>query len=69
MKKAEQLALDLTLCEYPEGLTFDEIMEVLRNDSQDVVTFYYLYDEIPYSDVATIIEEFKDSIERVYGIG
>lgn len=68
LTKAEDLALGLTLCEWPEGLSFSEIMEVLRNDNDDdVISVYYLYEGIPNEDVATIIEDIKESIVRVYG--
>lgn len=65
MNKYQSYALNHYLSDYPENLSFNEILELLLDenefDSITVADHYELYDE---SDIADFILEMVRSLER-----
>jgi hypothetical protein len=67
MKLSEQFALNQWLCDYPEDMTYDEIIAMLRVKNQwmvDGIDVWYLVENNTTDQVAMFIEDTKESFER-----
>jgi ABC-type iron transport system FetAB ATPase subunit len=67
MKAAEQFALNQWLSDYPEDMTYDEIIAALKVENQwmvDDITVWYLVENNTTDQVAMFIEDTKDAFER-----
>jgi hypothetical protein len=67
MKLSERFALNQWLCDYPEDMTYDEIIAMLRVKNQwmvDGIDVWYLVENNTTDQVAMFIEDTKESFER-----
>lgn len=66
MKASEQFALNQWLTDYPEGMTYDEIIAALQVDDWKVdnITVWHLVENNTTDQVAMFIEDTKDAFER-----
>jgi hypothetical protein len=65
---AERFALNEWLTEYPDDLSYDEIIALLNVDNQwmvDGITVWYLVENNTTDQVAIFIGDTKDHFERV----
>jgi len=69
MKTSEHFALDEWLSDYPENLTYDEIIAILRDPENtwhaDNVTVWEAVENSTLDQVADYIESTKKHFERV----
>jgi hypothetical protein len=67
MKLSEQFALNQWLSDYPDDMTYDEVITALKVDNQwmvDDITVWYLVENNTTDQVAMFIEDTKDAFER-----
>lgn len=67
MKASEQFALNQWLSDYPDDMTYEEIITALKVDNQwmvDDITVWYLVENNTTDQVAMFIEDTKDAFER-----
>jgi len=66
MKLSEQFALNQWLSDYPDDMTYDEIIAALQVDEWkiDDITVWYLVENNTTDQVAMFIEDTKDAFER-----
>ena len=67
MKLSEQFALNQWLSDYPDDMTYDEVVTALKVDNQwmvDDITVWYLVENNTTDQVAMFIEDTKDAFER-----
>jgi hypothetical protein len=64
MNKAERFAINEWLSDYPEDKTFDEIMDLIREDDESV-TAWELVEHHPAADLIEIIYNTKMHFEFV----
>jgi hypothetical protein len=66
MKAAEQFALNQWLCDYPEDMTYEEIIAALQVDEWKVdnITVWELVENNTTDQVAMFIEDTKEAFER-----
>jgi hypothetical protein len=67
MKLSEQFALNQWLSDYPDDMTYEEIITALKVDNQwmvDDITVWYLVENNTTDQVAMFIEDTKDAFER-----
>jgi hypothetical protein len=65
---AERFALNEWLTEYPDDLSYDEIIALLNVDNQwmvEGITVWYLVENCTVNQVAIFIGDTKDHFERV----
>ena len=67
MKASEQFALNQWLCDYPEDMTYEEIIAALQVDEWKVdnITVWELVENNTTDQVAMFIEDTKEAFERV----
>ena len=67
MKASEQFALNQWLSDYPDNMTYEEIIAALKVDNQwmvDDITVWYLVENNTTDQVDMFIEDTKDAFER-----
>jgi hypothetical protein len=67
MKLSEQFALNQWLSDYPDDMTYDEVITALKVDNQwmvDDITVWYLVENNTTDQVAMFIEDTKEAFER-----
>jgi hypothetical protein len=67
LSKAERFALDEWLTEYPDDMTYDEIIALLNVENQwmvDDISVWYLVENNTTDQVAIFISDTKDHFER-----
>lgn len=67
MKLSEQFALNQWLSDYPDDMTYEEIIAALKVENQwmvDDITVWYLVENNTTDQVAMFIEDTKESFER-----
>jgi hypothetical protein len=66
MKASEQFALNQWLSDYPDNMTYEEIIAALQVDEWkiDDITVWYLVENNTTDQVAMFIEDTKDAFER-----
>ena len=66
MKAAEQFALNQWLCDYPDDMTYEEIIAALQVDEWKVdnITVWELVENNTTDQVAMFIEDTKEAFER-----
>lgn len=66
MKASEQFALNQWLSDYPDNMTYKEIIAALQVDEWkiDDITVWYLVENNTTDQVAMFIEDTKDAFER-----
>ena len=66
MKASEQFALNQWLCDYPEDMTYEEIIAALQVDEWKVdnITVWELVENNTTDQVAMFIEDTKEAFER-----
>ena len=67
MKASEQFALNQWLSDYPDDMTYEEIITALKVDNQwmvDDITVWYLVENNTTDQVAMFIEDTKEAFER-----
>jgi hypothetical protein len=67
MKLSEQFALNQWLSDYPDDMTYDEVITALKVNNQwmvDDITVWYLVENNTTDQVAMFIEDTKDAFER-----
>lgn len=67
LSKAERFALDEWLTEYPDDMTYDEIIALLNVKNQwmvDDISVWYLVENNTTDQVAIFIGDTKDHFER-----
>ena len=66
MTAAEQFALNQWLCDYPDDMTYEEIIAALQVDEWKVddITVWYLVENNTTDQVAMFIEDTKEAFER-----
>ena len=67
MKASEQFALNQWLSDYPDDMTYEEIITALKVDNQwmvDDITVWYLVENNTTAQVAMFIEDTKEAFER-----
>jgi len=72
MTNSEYFALDQWLCDYPDDMTYDEIIERLSVPNEwrvDDITVWYLVEHNTTDQVAQFIEDTKDAHERSLTFG
>lgn len=66
---AERFALDEWLTDYPDDLSYDEILIVMKNANNewnvDNITVWYLVENCTVDQVAMFIDSTKNHFERV----
>lgn len=69
MKTSELFALNEWLSDFPDNLTFDEIIAILRDPENawcaDDITVWDVVEDYPCEQVAGFIESTKKHFERV----
>jgi hypothetical protein len=70
MKKSERFALDQWLSDYPDGMTYAEIIEALTAEEGlwqvDDVTPWELVETFPLDAVAGFIDDTRAVLERCF---
>jgi hypothetical protein len=67
MKLSEQFALNQWLSDYPDEMTYEEVIAALKVENQwmvDDITVWYLVENNTTDQVAMFIEDTKDAFER-----
>jgi len=64
MNQAERFAINEWLSDYPEDKTFDEIMDLIREDDESV-TAWELVENYPAADLIEVIYNTKMHFEAV----
>jgi hypothetical protein len=67
MKLSERFALNQWLSDYPDDMTYDEIIAALKVENQwmvDDIDVWYLVENNTTDQVAMFIEDTKDAFER-----
>jgi hypothetical protein len=67
MKLSEQFALNQWLSDYPDDMTYEEIIAALKVENQwmvDDIDVWYLVENNTTDQVAMFIEDTKDAFER-----
>ena len=66
MKASEQFALNQWLCDYPDDMTYEEIIATLQVDEWKVdnITVWELVENNTTNQVAMFIEDTKEAFER-----
>ena len=66
MKASEQFALNQWLSDYPDNMTYEEIIAALQVDEWKVddITVWYLVENNTTDQVAMFIEDTKEAFER-----
>jgi hypothetical protein len=67
LSKAERFALDEWLTEYPDDMTYDEIIALLNVENQwmvDDISVWYLVENNMTDQVAIFIGDTKDHFEQ-----
>ena len=66
MKASEQFALNQWLCDYPDDMTYEEIIATLQVDEWKVdnITVWELVENNTTDQVAMFIEDTKEAFER-----
>jgi hypothetical protein len=66
MTASEQFALNQWLSDYPDNMTYEEIIAALQVDEWkiDDITVWYLVENNTTDQVAMFIEDTKDAFER-----
>lgn len=64
MKTSERFALNEWLTEYPENLTYDEILELLREEDESV-TVWRWFECIPTTDLIENIDNTQQHFAAV----
>ena len=67
MKLSEQFALNQWLSDYPDDMTYEEIIAALKVENQwmvDDITVWYLVENNTTDQVAMFIEDTKQAFER-----
>jgi len=68
MKTSEQFALNQWLSDYPEGMTYDEILELMQGDdehwSHDLITKWEVVEHFTMRQVMQFIEDTRKAFER-----
>ena len=66
MKASEQFALNQWLSDYPDDMTYEEIIQALRVEEWNVddITVWYLVENNTTDQVAMFIEDTKEAFER-----
>jgi hypothetical protein len=67
MKLSEQFALNQWLSDYPDDMTYEEVIAALKVENQwmvDDITVWYLVENNTTDQVAMFIEDTKDAFER-----
>jgi len=72
MKHSERFALNQWLWDYPDDTSYDEILQMVRDEDEEVTVWDPL-DRSPSYEVADVIEDTKMAVERmlddlVYGV-
>jgi hypothetical protein len=69
MKTSEHFALDEWLSEYPDHLTYDEVLAIMRNPENtwrcDDIFVWAVVEDCTLEQVADFIENTKSHFERV----
>jgi hypothetical protein len=67
MKASEQFALDQWLTDYPEGLSFDEVLALMTGNewTHDQITVWQVVEHFTLDQVADFIQDTKNHFERV----
>ena len=65
MNKYELEALGNFTCDYPEGKTFEEVLELIEAESEDVV-IWEPFEYHPAGEVAEMISNMADSLKRTF---
>lgn len=69
MKKSQLFALNEWLSDYPDNLTYEEIIEILENPENtwcaDEITVWEIVEHFTCDQVASFIENTKKHFERV----
>lgn len=72
MDKYEAFAVGHFLSQWPENLSFNEIMKVLRGDGdhyinyQDEIWPWELVEAVPFEDLVRLIEGMESSLREVF---
>ena len=67
MKLSEQFALNQWLSDYPDDMTYEEVIAALKVENQwmvDDITVWYLVENNTTDQVAMFIEDTKEAFER-----
>ena len=72
MKHSERFALDHWLSDYPMGLDYDEVLDLIAEESDRVLT-WIVAEDCPTAELIEIIESTRAQVERMldnllYGI-
>ena len=69
MKTSEHFALDEWLTEYPDNLTYDEVLNIMRDPKNnwrcDEICVWEVVEDHTLNQVASFIEDTKSHFERV----
>ena len=69
MKTSEHFALDQWLCEYPDDLTYQEVLAIMRTPentwSCEEISVWEVVEDCTLDQVADFIENTKSHFERV----
>lgn len=69
MKTSEHFALDEWLTEYPDNLTYDEVLDILRDPNNhwrcDEICVWEAVEDHELKQIASFIEDTKAHFERV----
>lgn len=66
MNKFEQYAINHYLSDYPHDRTFDEIIELIENESDDVCV-WEPFEYYPTEEIIDFIEHMKHSLIELAG--
>jgi len=65
LDKFESFALNTYLHDYPDNLSYNEIMKLLKKESRDILE-YDIYEDYPFSMIMEFIENTRKHAKRVF---
>lgn len=65
MNKFESFTLNHFLSLYPEHVTFDDVLELIANES-DKIVIWHIFESIDCNDLCELIVFFRDSLSREF---
>ena len=66
MKKCESVALNFMLCDYPENITFSQVLDLIYEEDESI-SIWEPFENHPPLDIIQIISDMRDTLQNTYG--
>jgi hypothetical protein len=66
MNKFESFSIGHHLSDYPEDWSYKQILDELKRGDDELVTPWFVYEELPLNDLAGFIQEMTDNLQRSF---